>query len=334
MQKALFQELIEKLDEARVDKAKVVKAIEFAGYHHAGQKRLTGEDFVCHPLKVAISSTENDLKQDTDIIVASLLHDVVEDTGVKIADIWREFDCNVAELVEGLSRKNRISAETANIVIDSLIDKFHAPIIKNSLRQVKLFTKEKTIVPYFAFADALLNNLKDITLHADGGISLDLFCPSSWVGREESMANNIKRYAVYQDYCYLFEAVRDILLTTEMLGSYKQDDEELSVIDSLTHVFNNYDEKTVNKICLIKTLDRLDNLASIHVFDEDKQKRIKQNTIRDILPLVWQIDMKILVNKITYICNYDLTKNNFQFVSALSLLGQGFKEHKLLSCLY
>ena len=253
---------------------------------------------MCHPLKVAISSLDNDLRQDTDIIVASLLHDVVEDTHVKIADIWQAFDCNAAELVEGLSRKNRINAATADIVIDALIDGFCAPIIKKSLRQVKLFTKEKTVVPYFKFAEVLINNLKDIAQHVDRSSSLDLFCPSKWQGKEAGMANNIKKYAVYQDYSYLFEAVRDILLTTEMLNAYRQNDQELSVMESLTHVFNNYHERTVNKICLIKTLDRLDNLGSIHMFDEDKQKRIKDNTIRDILPLAW--DMKKILFKTLY----------------------------------
>ena len=145
MQEALSKELIEKIDEARVDKAKVIKAIEFATNHHKGQKRLTGEDFVCHPLKVAISSLENDLEQDTNIIVASLLHDVVEDTSIKIADIWQEFGRETAKLVEGLSRRKTINDVTANLMIDSLIDKFHAPIIKDRLRAIKLFRPYTTM---------------------------------------------------------------------------------------------------------------------------------------------------------------------------------------------
>ena len=56
--------------------------------------------------------------------------------------------------------------------------------------------------------------------------------------RGRTSTNNLKKYAVYQDYSYLFEAVRDILLTTEMLSAYRQNDQELSVMESLTHVCN------------------------------------------------------------------------------------------------
>merc|ERR1712083_751086 len=74
----------------------------------------------------------------------------------------------------------------------------------------------------------------------------------------------------------LFESEKDILITTEMLHN-KTQTEEISVISALQEVFRTYDEKTIEKICLVKVLDRLDNLASIDVFDKDKQKRIKKN---------------------------------------------------------
>ena len=87
-------------------------------------------------------------------------------------------------------------------------------------------------------------------------------------------------------------------------------------MESLTHVFNNYDEKTVNKICLIKTLDRLDNLKAIHVFDEDKQRRIRDNTIRDILPLAIDLNIGVHIKQINDICNN-------------KLLNEEFNEHRL-----
>ena len=304
MQEALSKELVEKLDESLVDKAKVIKAIEFAREHHMGQKRLSGEDFVCHPLKVAISSLENDLRQNTDIIVASLLHDVVEDTGVKIADIWQTFGLDIAKLVEGLSRRKKINHTTADLMIDSVMDKFCAPIVRERFRQVKLFTAGKTVVPYFEFAYNLLDALKDYNV------------PFDVKKAEEYVRQYLKHYLCFTtskehiDYMIkdafskkhdaLTSAVQDMMLTAEMLHEYRQDDEELSVIESLTHVFNTYDERTVNKICLIKTLDRLDNLQDIHVFDEEKQKRIKENTVRDILPLA--SNQYILWYKIKEVC--------------------------------
>lgn len=260
MKKVLIQELIDKIDKNRINILKVNKALNFADYYHKGQKRLTGEDFICHPIKVAISSLENDLCQDEEVLIASLLHDTVEDNDVTFADIYSEFGQNITRLVEGLTRKKRISALTIDVVIDALL-KNNGQFVKAYLNKVKLFAKGDDIVSYFDFVNHLIDALKSLKHYSN--IS----------------GNEIK-------FCYpLFESVTDILLFVEMLNNLVSGGEEISVKHSLDYVFKNYEEKLVKKICLIKTLDRLDNLASIHIFDKDKQERIKQNTIKYILPL-------------------------------------------------
>ena len=61
------------------------RAIAIACEAHAGQKRYSGGDYVCHPLQVACILVE--LGMDNEAIVAAILHDVVEDTSVELEEV-------------------------------------------------------------------------------------------------------------------------------------------------------------------------------------------------------------------------------------------------------
>lgn len=89
-----------------VDLTVVTRAYAFAEQAHAGQKRLSGEPFLVHP--VAVASILADLELDPVTIAAGLLHDVVEDTKAGLADVEREFGREVAELVDGVTKLSRI----------------------------------------------------------------------------------------------------------------------------------------------------------------------------------------------------------------------------------
>ena len=78
------------------------KAIYFAKKYHDGQLRKSGEPFYSHPLEVAYMISDYNLK--TDVIAASILHDVVEDTEVTINMILETFGQRVAEMVNRLTR--------------------------------------------------------------------------------------------------------------------------------------------------------------------------------------------------------------------------------------
>ena len=78
------------------------KAIFFAREHHGEQKRKSGEPFYSHPLEVAYMVSEYKLK--TDVIVASILHDTVEDTEVTARMIQGTFGERIAEMVDRLTR--------------------------------------------------------------------------------------------------------------------------------------------------------------------------------------------------------------------------------------
>ncbi|HZW25840.1 MAG TPA: bifunctional (p)ppGpp synthetase/guanosine-3',5'-bis(diphosphate) 3'-pyrophosphohydrolase [Gallionella sp.] len=88
----------------------VREAIEFSRAAHEGQLRKSGEPYVTHPIAVARILTS--LHIDVQAIVAALLHDVVEDTDITGDDIAAKFGKPVAELVDGLSKLDRLQFET------------------------------------------------------------------------------------------------------------------------------------------------------------------------------------------------------------------------------
>ena len=104
----LMDELIEKVNQYNqsADLDLIRKGYEFAKCAHEGQKRLTGEPYIIHPVCVAILLAE--IEMDTESIVAALLHDTVEDTEVTLEDITQTFGENIALLVDGVTKLGRI----------------------------------------------------------------------------------------------------------------------------------------------------------------------------------------------------------------------------------
>jgi guanosine-3',5'-bis(diphosphate) 3'-pyrophosphohydrolase len=86
------------------------QALEFSDAAHHGQFRQSGESYISHPISVARILTP--LHLDAQAIMAALLHDVVEDTEIRNEDIAKKFGKPVADLVDGLSKLDRIEFET------------------------------------------------------------------------------------------------------------------------------------------------------------------------------------------------------------------------------
>jgi GTP diphosphokinase / guanosine-3',5'-bis(diphosphate) 3'-diphosphatase len=124
------------------DRELVEKAYRRAAEAHTGQHRLSGEDYVNHPLEVASILAE--LHLDAATIVAAILHDTVEDTDLTQQELTKEFGPEVAKLVEGVTKLGRISirseqqhqaenirkmllamAEDIRVVLIKLADRLH-----------------------------------------------------------------------------------------------------------------------------------------------------------------------------------------------------------------
>src|SRR5580700_11227549 len=82
------------------------RAWQFCLEHHNGQLRASGEPYVLHPLEVALVLAE--MKLDSTAIAAGLLHDAVEDTPVTTEDIVAKFGEQVAHIVEGVTKIDKI----------------------------------------------------------------------------------------------------------------------------------------------------------------------------------------------------------------------------------
>ena len=94
----------------RADVARVQRAYALADVAHEGQRRMSGEDYVEHPIAVARNVV--DIGLDTTAVVAALLHDTVEDTPVTLTEIRDGFGDEVASLVDGLTKLDALTFRT------------------------------------------------------------------------------------------------------------------------------------------------------------------------------------------------------------------------------
>jgi GTP diphosphokinase / guanosine-3',5'-bis(diphosphate) 3'-diphosphatase len=101
-------ELIEKIKlyNPNADTELVRRAYEFSEKAHSGQMRRSGEPYITHPLGVA--GVLADLRLDSASIIAALLHDTVEDTGVTLEEIEKQFGPVIRELVDGVTKLSQM----------------------------------------------------------------------------------------------------------------------------------------------------------------------------------------------------------------------------------
>jgi (p)ppGpp synthase/HD superfamily hydrolase len=128
----------------------IEKAISFAKKYHDGQMRQTGDPFYSHPLEVAYMAS--DYLPKTNVIVASILHDVVEDTEVTVSMIVDNFSWRIAEMVDRLTRdrpdgiklsvatilNSSYQAKDKEVMLIKLFDRLH------NIQTLGVKTPEKT----------------------------------------------------------------------------------------------------------------------------------------------------------------------------------------------
>ncbi len=86
----------------------VYRAYLFGAQAHAGQKRLSGEPYICHP--VAVARILGEMRMDYQCLMAAILHDVIEDTPTAKDQLAEEFSKEIAELVDGVSKLAKIGS--------------------------------------------------------------------------------------------------------------------------------------------------------------------------------------------------------------------------------
>ena len=96
------------LDQSTV--ASIYDAALFGAAAHEGQKRVSGEDYIYHP--IAVARILGDMRMDSRTIISAILHDVVEDTDVTLDELAERFGEDVAMLVDGVSKVSQLELES------------------------------------------------------------------------------------------------------------------------------------------------------------------------------------------------------------------------------
>ena len=141
---------------AAIDREKVRDAFVFACAHHGDQRRLSGEEFITHPVGVAKICAG--MRLDTETLCAALLHDTVEDTSASLSEVSERFGEEIAGLVDGVTKltgltfQSRDEAQAENyrkmmvamasdirVILIKLADRLH------NMRTISAMSKQKQI---------------------------------------------------------------------------------------------------------------------------------------------------------------------------------------------
>ena len=264
----LYEELIASVYRYHpsTDISLIEKAYNIARTAHNGQVRKSGEPYIIHPLCVGIILA--DLELDKETIVAGLLHDVVEDTVMTDEEIAREFGSEVALLVDGVTKLDKLSydadkvevqaenmrkmflamAKDIRVILIKLADRLH------NMRTLKYMTPEKqkekareTMDIYAPIAQRL--GISKIKIELDD-LSLKYLEPEAYYDlvRQIDQRKSVRE-------AYIQSLVKEVRAHIEAAGIPAQIDGRAK------HFFSIY-KKMVNQD---KTLDQIYDLFAIRI---------------------------------------------------------------------
>lgn len=120
-----------------LEQTKILEAYEFARSKHGKQKRRSGGPYIHHPLRVATNLAKDGYS--TDMVIAGLLHDTIEDTDTTIEELAKTFNPHIAEIVDGVSTVSKIKIkDKAKIFSD---DEFYLKQVDNYRKLLLATTK-------------------------------------------------------------------------------------------------------------------------------------------------------------------------------------------------
>jgi GTP pyrophosphokinase len=136
----------------KADVRLIDRAYEVAAHWHAGQMRKSGDPFITHP--IAVTTILAELGMNTDTLCAALLHDTVEDTDYTLAELRKDFGEEVAALVDGVTKLDRVKygesaeAETVRKMVVAMSRDIRVLVIKladrlHNMRTLRYLAREK-----------------------------------------------------------------------------------------------------------------------------------------------------------------------------------------------
>ena len=216
----------------------VKKALDFATMAHEGQVRLSGEEYINHPIQVAGILAQ--LQMDPDTVATGFLHDVVEDTEYTLKDITNEFSETVALLVDGVTKLGKFKfqskeealaenhrkmllamAKDIRIVMVKLADRLHNMRTLKYQKESKQIEKSQEAIEIYApLADRIGMNLIKWELE---DIALRYINPSEYyriVRLMDSKRDEREKY-IQEAIVDINYAVEELEITAEVYGRPK-----------------------------------------------------------------------------------------------------------------
>ncbi len=230
----------------------VKKAFQFASDKHRGQKRHSGEDYIIHPISVAIILAE--LRLDLDSIITGLLHDTVEDTEADLEEIESLFGPSISFLVDAVTKISRINFRTTE---EKQAENFRKMIVAvaKDLRVILVKLADRT------HNMQTLEHLPENKQRAIAEETLDIYAPLAnrlgieWMKVElEDLCLRYLKPEMYQKietFMVNHKAKRDVYM--EKVKSYIQEALEEYRIDAkfsgrLKHIYSIYKKMESNNI--------------------------------------------------------------------------------------
>ena len=220
------------------DQAYINRAFQYAYDGHNGQNRKSGEPYITHPLHVALYLCE--LNFDKETIAAALLHDLIEDTDISYEDIKKEFGEEVADIVDGVTKLDKIKYSS------------NEEAKADAIRKMVIAMSKDIRVLILKLADRL-HNIQTIEYHQD------------W--KQEKIAN--ETLYVYAPLAHRlgFQSIKHVLEDKSFKILHANQDKEIK--DMITETNPDRDSQIGSAIDIIKTLLN-DNSMSAEVYGRPK----------------------------------------------------------------
>ena len=220
------------------DQAYINRAFQYAYDGHNGQNRKSGEPYITHPLHVALYLCE--LNFDKETIAAALLHDLIEDTDISYEDLKKEFGEEVADIVDGVTKLDKIKYSS------------NEEAKADAIRKMVIAMSKDIRVLILKLADRL-HNIQTIEYHQD------------W--KQEKIAN--ETLYVYAPLAHRlgFQSIKHVLEDKSFKILHANQDKEIK--DMITETNPDRDSQIGSAIEIIKTL-LSDNSISAEVYGRPK----------------------------------------------------------------
>ena len=220
------------------DQAYINRAFQYAYDGHNGQNRKSGEPYITHPLHVALYLCE--LNFDKETIAAALLHDLIEDTDISYEDLKKEFGEEVADIVDGVTKLDKIKYSS------------NEEAKADAIRKMVIAMSKDIRVLILKLADRL-HNIQTIEY------------PQDW--KQEKIAN--ETLYVYAPLAHRlgFQSIKHVLEDKSFKILHANQDKEIK--DMITETNPDRDSQIGSAIDIIKTLLN-DNSMSAEVYGRPK----------------------------------------------------------------